>query len=175
MLSCAPRSFLFSTNVTILPVRKSCNGWSYSPLHHPITTNDAVRLGHADLEAVQRLYADGAANNEAPDWFLPEMLTKGVYYGLREGGEIVAVAGTHVVTIDEGVGCLGNIYTRRDRRGQGLSTRVTGAVTAELRNLKLRTVALNVQENNAAAIRVYEKLGFQRYCGYVEAVALKRT
>jgi ribosomal protein S18 acetylase RimI-like enzyme len=36
------------------------------------------------------------------------------------------------------------------------------------------TIALNVRENNAAAKHVYEGLGFQRYCGYVEAVAIKR-
>jgi hypothetical protein len=36
------------------------------------------------------------------------------------------------------------------------------------------TIALNVRENNAAAKHVYERLGFQRYCGYVEAVAIKR-
>jgi ribosomal protein S18 acetylase RimI-like enzyme len=88
---------------------------------------------------------------------------------------VLAIAGTHVVTRREGVGCLGNIYTRRDRRGRGLSTRVTRAVTAQLLNMKLQTVALNVQENNAPAIRVYQKLGFQRYCGYVEAAARKRT
>jgi ribosomal protein S18 acetylase RimI-like enzyme len=36
------------------------------------------------------------------------------------------------------------------------------------------TIALNVRENNAAAQHVYERLGFQRYYGYVEAVAIKR-
>jgi len=39
----------------------------------------------------------------------------------------------------------------------------------------LPSIALNVRENNAAAIRVYERLGFQRYCGYVEAMAIKRA
>jgi predicted GNAT family acetyltransferase len=143
--------------------------------HKPMTLNDVVRLTSADLEAVQELYVDGEANGEAPDWFLPEMLAKGIYYGVREAGELVAIAGTHVVTRREGVGCLGNIYRRRDQRRRGLSTRVTSAVTAQLLNMKLRTVALNVLENNAPAIRVYEKLGFERYCGYVEAVARKRT
>ncbi len=102
------------------------------------------------------------------------MLAQGVYYGIRESAALVAVAGTHVVAVGEGVGCLGNIYTRRDRRGRGLSTQVTSAVTAHLSTMRLRTIALNVRENNAAAMRVYERLGFQRYCGYVEAVAIKR-
>ena len=141
----------------------------------PMTPDDVVRLGPTDLEAVHGLYADSEANGEAPDWFLPEMLAQGVYYGVREVGELVAVAGTHVITTREGVGCLGNIYTRRDRRGRGLSTQVTSAVTAQLLNMKLPTIALNVRENNSPAIRVYERLGFHRYCGYVEAVAMRRT
>jgi ribosomal protein S18 acetylase RimI-like enzyme len=143
--------------------------------YQPRVGAGVVRLDNADVEAVRRLYADGAASGEAPDWFLPEMLTQGVYYGRREAGELVAIAGTHVVTTREGVGCLCNLYTRRDRRGRGLSTQVTSAVTAQLMNLKLQTIALNVRENNGPAIRVYERLGFQRYCGYVEAVAMKRT
>jgi ribosomal protein S18 acetylase RimI-like enzyme len=140
----------------------------------PSPTDRVLRLGATDLEAVQRLYADGEANDESPAWFLAEMLAHGVYYGIRENAALVAVAGTHVVAAEEGVGCLGNIYTRHDWRGHGLSTQVTRAVTAHLSAMPLRTVALNVREDNAAAIRVYERLGFQRYCGYVEAVALKR-
>jgi ribosomal protein S18 acetylase RimI-like enzyme len=143
--------------------------------YQPIVTDRVVRLGRTDFEAVQRLYADGEASGESPAWFLPEMLGQGVYYGIRENAALVAVAGTHVVATGEGVGCLGNIYTRRDRRGRGLSTQVTSAVTAHLATMPLRTIALNVRENNPAAIRVYERLGFQRYCGYVEAVALKRA
>jgi ribosomal protein S18 acetylase RimI-like enzyme len=142
--------------------------------HHVIATKDVIRLDTADLEAVQRLYADGEANGESPDWFVPEMLAHGVYYGIREAGELVTVAGTHVVAVQESVGCLGNIYTRRDRRGRGLGTWVTRAVTAQLGDMGLRTIALNVQENNTGAIRVYEKLGFRRYCAYVEALARKR-
>jgi predicted GNAT family acetyltransferase len=143
--------------------------------YQPIATDQVVRLGPADLEAVQELYADGEASGEAPEWFLPEMLAHGVYYGVRDANELVAIAGTHVVTEREGVGCLGNIYTRRQWRERGLSKQVTSAVIGQLVNMKLQTIALNVQENNSPAIRVYERLGFRRYCGYVEAVAKKRT
>jgi predicted GNAT family acetyltransferase len=71
------------------------------------------------------------------------------------------------------VGAIGNVYTRRDRRGRGLASFVTGAVTAELLRLGLRTVALNVNQRNAAAIRVYEQLGFTRYCAFYEGVAVR--
>jgi predicted GNAT family acetyltransferase len=145
------------------------------PVHYQsIRTPDVIRLGSADLAAIQRLYADGETSGEAPEWFQAEMLEYGVYYGIYKHGELLAVAGTHVVAAEEGIGCLGNIYTRRDRRGRGLSTQVTGVVTAHLVSMKLRTIALNVRENNATAIRVYERLGFQRYCRFVEAAASKR-
>lgn len=133
----------------------------------------AVRLGPSDVDAVRRLFDDGADSGESPDWFLPDMLAKGIYYGILEDEDLVAVAGTHIVAEGEGVGCLGNIYTRRDRRGRGLGTRVTGAVTGQLVSMALPTIVLNVQAGNAAAIRVYERLGFRRYCGFVEAAAVK--
>lgn len=79
----------------------------------------AAQLRLTDLEAIQRLYADGEGNGESPDWFLPQMLEQGTYYGIREGEDLVAVAGTHVVSLNEKLACLGNIYTRRDRRGRG--------------------------------------------------------
>jgi len=101
-------------------------------------------------------------------------LSQGVYYGVREGEELVAVAGTHVIAQQEGVGCIGNIYTRCDRRGRGLSTCVTSAVTAALVSMRLPTIVLNVRADNAPAIRVYERLGFQHYCPFIEAVAQKR-
>jgi hypothetical protein len=66
---------------------------------------------------------------------------------------------------------IGNVYTRRDRRGLGFGTQVTAAVTAALLRLRLRTVALNVEQNNDTAIRIYERLGFRRYCEYREGVA----
>jgi predicted GNAT family acetyltransferase len=97
------------------------------------------------------------------------MLEQGTYCGIREGKEIVAVAGTHVTAFSEGVAGLGNIYTRRDRRGRGLSTQVTAAVVGQLLLTKLGTIVLNVRASNAAAIHVYERIGFRNYCKYIEA------
>src|SRR5205085_664973 len=81
-----------------------------------------VRLGPADLPAVRRLYADGAPAGEEPDSFAPSMLETGVFFGWREDAELAAVAGTHLVVPAEGVAAIGNVYTRRDRRGRGLAT-----------------------------------------------------
>jgi len=142
------------------------------PAHfHPAPMEGVARLGLADLPALQQLYADGQSTGEVPDFFFPSMIEQGAFFGIWEGRQLVAAAGTHLVAPSEGVGAVGNVYTRRDRRGRGLASRVTGAVAAELLRLGLRTVALNVNQRNAAAIRVYEQLGFARYCAFYEGVA----
>ena len=133
----------------------------------------AVRLGPADYEALASLHRDGDAAGETPPFFDAGMLRHGVYYGICEGEAIVAAAGTHVLAERESVAAIGNVYTRRDRRGRGLGAQVSGAVTAELLRLGLRTVALNVGESNAAAMRVYQRLGFERYCEYREGIAAR--
>ncbi len=133
----------------------------------------SVRLGLADFEALRALYADGEPCGEAPPFFNEATLESGVYHGIREGVELVAAAGTHVFTPAEGVAGVGNVYTRRDRRGRGLAGRVTAAVVEELAARGLATIALNVAPGNAAAVRVYERLGFRRYCGYFEGVAAR--
>jgi len=131
----------------------------------------AVRLGPADYEALASLHRDGDAAGEAPPFFNAGMLQHGIYYGIREGAAIVAAAGTHVLAGQEGVAAIGNVYTRRDRRGRGFGAQVSGAVTAEILRLGLRTVALNVGQSNAAALCIYERLGFARYCTYREGIA----
>ena len=83
------------------------------------------------------------------------------------------MAGTHVATLRESAAALGNIYTRRDRRGRGLGTRVTAAVVDQLRSMQLATIVLNVRTSNAAAIHVYERLGFRKHCDYIEAPMIR--
>ena len=59
----------------------------------------------------------------------------------------------------------------RDSRGRGLAGCVTTQVAAELLRRDIRTLALNVHQLNSAAIGVYERLGFTRYCEFVEGLA----
>ena len=140
----------------------------------PADAEGVVPLTSADVPALRALYADGEAAGEAPGFFAPSMVEAGVYFGAVEGGELVAAAGTHLVAPVEGVAAIGNVYTRRDRRGRGLGRRTTAAVAAELVRRGVPTVVLNVNQGNAAAIRVYEGLGFERYCPFVEGVAVRR-
>jgi hypothetical protein len=128
----------------------------------------ALRLGADDLPALRALFADGEANHEAPDFFAQWMVKQGVYYGVYEEGDLIAAAGTHLVAEPTGVAAIGNVYTRRDRRGRKLARYTTGAVAAELLARHIPTIVLNVNQKNAAALRVYEALGFRRYCPFWE-------
>ncbi len=140
--------------------------------HRPAACDGVVRLSAADLGDLERLYADGRESGEAPDFFFPPMLDDGVFFGVREGRELVAAAGTHLVAPGEGVAAVGNVYTCRDRRGRGLAAKTTGAVVNELAGL---TVALNVSRKNETAIRVYERLGFKRHCDCYEGTGRAPT
>jgi ribosomal protein S18 acetylase RimI-like enzyme len=140
----------------------------------PVAPGDVRRLTAADLPALERLYADGKESGESPHFFLPSMVEQGVYYGVAEGDELVAAAGTHIVVPDERMAALGNIYTRRDRRNQGLASRVTSAVASELFRQGFDTLALNVNQQNHSAFKVYDRLGFTQHCFYYEGEAVRR-
>jgi ribosomal protein S18 acetylase RimI-like enzyme len=144
------------------------------PDYRPAPTNGAIRLGPAEVAALERLYADGAETGESPHFFLPSMVREGVFFGLYEGAELIAAAGTHLVVPQESVAAIGCVYTRRNSRGKGLATCVTSAVVNELLRLRLATIALNVSQENTRAARIYERLGFVRYCAYYEGLALRR-
>ena len=122
------------------------------------------------MPALQALYADGQSSGESPDFFFPSMVADGVFHGIYEGTSLVAAAGTHLLARGEGIAALGNVYTRRDRRGRGLGRLATSAVLGELAGVE--TIGLNVRADNDAALHLYESLGFARHCQFYEALAL---
>jgi ribosomal protein S18 acetylase RimI-like enzyme len=128
-------------------------------------------LGPEHVDDVGRLYADGVDSGETPDFFFPSMLEQGTFRGIRAGRDLVSTAGTHLFAPDLGVCAVGNVYTRRDVRRRGLAAQVTSAVVADVLAQGIQTVVLNVRHANDGANRVYEKLGFRRYCEFVEGVA----
>ncbi|MEU6077821.1 GNAT family N-acetyltransferase [Micromonospora sp. NPDC047074] len=141
--------------------------------HHKMALTDPARLAAApaagtvldagDLPALRRLYDVAYPGN----WFDPRMLDTGQYVGVRDGGELVAVAGVHVYSPVYRVAALGNVTTHPRARGRGLA----GAAVAELcRRLadSVTHVTLNVKADNAAAVRLYGRLGFTRVADYGE-------
>jgi len=96
-----------------------------------------------------------------------------VYYGVRRGTRLIAAAGTHVISPTYGIAAVGNVYTHRDHRGQGLAKVVTSAVTAEL----LRTVddvVLNVRLDNPPALAAYRAIGYREHTRFEERLVRRQ-
>jgi GNAT superfamily N-acetyltransferase len=124
--------------------------------------SDVRKLLPADIGELNRLYGLGFAS-----WLPASSIGEGVYYGMKVGGQLVAAAGTHVISATARLGVVGNVLTNHQFRGRGYATAVTGAVTAEL----LRTcdqVVLNVRSDNPPALNVYRRLGYQEHCRFEE-------
>lgn len=124
----------------------------------------AIRwFGPNDADELLRFYERAFPEH----WFDPRTLRSGLYAGLEEQGEVVAVAGVHVWSERLGVAALGNIATMPDWRGRGYGRRVTAAVSRRLVALDC-SVGLNVAASNVPAIRIYERLGFSEHCALEE-------
>jgi ribosomal protein S18 acetylase RimI-like enzyme len=120
------------------------------------------RLLPVEIGELNRLYQLGFAS-----WLPSGAIADGVYFGMRVNGQLVAAAGTHVVSPTARLAVVGNVLTHLDYRGRGFATAVTGAVTAEL----LRScdqIVLNVRADNPPAINAYRRLGYVEYARFEE-------
>lgn len=122
-----------------------------------------VPLTRADLAGVTALYRAGYPSN----WFDPRMLDTGQYFGVRQEGELIAVAGVHVWSPDYRVCALGNVTTHPLVRGTGIGKAVVAALCRRLLE-SVDHITLNVKADNASAIAVYHALGFTQVAGYHE-------
>jgi RimJ/RimL family protein N-acetyltransferase len=130
----------------------------------------AERLDPSDQPALARLYEA----REHVGYFTADMLTSGVYYGVRQAGRLVAAAGTHVVAPQSRLAAIGNVFTEPAARGRGYGSATTAAVARALLDQDCTRVVLNVSASNAAAIRVYERLGFTTAMEYWETDLAER-
>jgi ribosomal protein S18 acetylase RimI-like enzyme len=108
------------------------------------------------LEPIVSLYTDYPGN-----YFEPSQLESGLYFGAYAEGQLVAIAGTHVLAPAEGVAVLGNIVTSTAARKRGHATACTARLIEALAAKGCSTVALQVAADNAAAIACYRNLGFR--------------
>jgi GNAT superfamily N-acetyltransferase len=127
-----------------------------------------VKLDLPYLGALRQLYQLGGG-----DAFAPYQLRDGIYYGVEVNGQLVSVAGTHLVSPTFGVAAVGNVFTHPDHRRRGYAATCTSHVVEELLAQGLNIV-LNVNQQNAEAIGVYERLGFRKYCPYIEVVGQRK-
>ena len=84
--------------------------------------------------------------------------SSGVAFGVHAGKRWVSVA--VVPEIIEEIGFIRGVYTAPAFRGKGFSTSTMSALVKELLRLRVEP-GLWVAQDNAPAVRVYEKLGFK--------------
>lgn len=128
------------------------------------------RLRGIDVPALNQLYSAGGA----PARYTESDIERLPYWGAFDGRRLAAVAGTHIVSAERGVGVVGNVMTHPAYRSRGLATRVTGAVTATLLAGGVRLVTLSVDPQNTRAVRAYRRLGYERAADVVEARLVRR-
>lgn len=136
---------------------------------NPVVSQHTAVLSGIDIRKVNGLYS----SESGPSYYIPEHIDNGVYRGVVEEGRLVAIAGTHVVSRQEGVAVVGNVFTHPGFRGKGYATATTSAVTETLLDY-CDHVVLTVDPNNFAAVAAYARLGYREVCQLVEASAARR-
>ncbi len=121
----------------------------------PAKTRESAPLERGDVASLETLYR--AATGESRKW--GDRAEEGLTYGIRREGRLVAAAGTHFVS--RRCSLLGGVYTAPRFRRQGCAAAVTSSVTEDALRRSDR-VGLMVVSTNAAAIGLYEKLGYRK-------------
>lgn len=134
-----------------------------------VDCSQVVRLAENDLDEVFRLYKAGYPGN----WFDRRMLETKQYFGIRLGNRLVSIAGIHVYSEEYRVAALGNIVTHPEYRGNGFAKSVTARLCQSL-SASVDHIGLNVKADNAVAISLYEKLGFDIVSPYYECTVSSR-
>jgi GNAT superfamily N-acetyltransferase len=123
---------------------------------------EVCRLGHVDTGAIMSLYRHWRDN-----FFEPFQLETGLYFGVREAGELVAIAGVHNLSDQFDVATIGNLVTHPDYRGRGYGSAVTARLLDETFE-HVTHVTLDVQGDNEPAVRTYRRFGFEHRAEFYE-------
>ncbi len=122
-------------------------------------------------EAFGASFEDEAARPQ--EWFAERLASNAVWGGWRDSApDLAGVAGLQVSGSAKArhKGVLWGMFVRPEARGTGLAAALAGRVLAHARGV-VEEVRLSVVASNAAAIRLYTRLGFRPYG--VEPRALK--
>jgi ribosomal protein S18 acetylase RimI-like enzyme len=135
----------------------------------PVTAPGIRRLRGVDFREINRLYrVDGV-----PSYYSARQIDDAVYFGVEDDHRLVAVAGTHVISLASQIAVVGNVYTHPRYRGQKLAQAATSAVTEHLLQT-CREVVLSVDPSNAPAVTAYARIGYGEIARLVEGAAVRR-
>lgn len=116
------------------------------------------RMTPEDVPFISRLEEETFSMPWSPDSFL-EMIGKedARYYVAEQDGRILGGCGVLMIA---GEGNITNVVIAPEARNQGIGTAMLRHLMAEGDREGLTAYTLEVRVSNAAAIHVYEKLGF---------------
>lgn len=168
-LTCEPhhletmlRHFNLDQRQTMIRMRVTTT--SFRPIDGPVR-----RLTGADVRPINRLYR----TEGVPSFYSSRQIDDAVYFGVERDGELIAVAGTHVISQASAIAVVGNVYTHPRYRGQRFAQCTTGAVTEQLLRF-CRDIVLSVDPTNVPAVRAYERLGYTEAARLIEGAATRR-
>jgi ribosomal protein S18 acetylase RimI-like enzyme len=115
--------------------------------------SEATLLGPADVPEMLELVAQ-----TEPGPFLSRTIELGDYLGIRRDGALAAMAGERFRP--DGWTEVSAICTAPEYRGQGLASKLVGALVANIER-RSEGVFLHALDTNVTAIRLYEQLGFR--------------
>ena len=130
---------------------------------------ETIRLTPADRHDIEALLQSG-------EWvlFVPQALESGHFYGIRDAaGKLIAMAGTHLATKRYNMAALGTVFTHPSHRGKGLAAICCRDVLASVNASGITRMVLNVEEAKTGARRIYERLGFQTACTYLDGECVR--
>jgi ribosomal protein S18 acetylase RimI-like enzyme len=111
-----------------------------------------VALGRRDVPEMLDLVA-----RTRPGPFFNRTVELGTYLGMREGPDLVAMAGVRMHP--PGYTEISAVCTDERARKRGLASRLVRAIAADI-EARGETPMLHVSGDNESAIRIYESLGF---------------
>ena len=126
------------------------------------------RVNANDFETVNEFLR--AINPSA--FFMHAMLKTGKYFIIRKNSDIIAMAGVHFYSKETGIAAIGNVATAPEYRGKGYAGSVTASLVKDLWK-DVKYIGLNVRNDNIAAIKAYEKMGFVLHSSHEEIFAKK--
>jgi RimJ/RimL family protein N-acetyltransferase len=127
----------------------------------PLASGDRQKLQHFYEAFEPKRSAQGLppAESERIEAWLEAILARGIHLIVISADEVVG-HGFVTPTPTPGIGEYA-VFVQQDRRGNGMGTELSRAVVDTARNAGLRGLWLSVEPENRAAIRAYEKVGFE--------------
>ncbi len=139
--------------------------------HSSYTIHPAVRrLTPQDFTMARELYL---RNTEYGNFDM-DQFNNGIYFGVQEGADLVAMAGTTVLCSDYRSATIGNVITDVNYRNRGYATSELILLCKEILEEAYDCVCIKANRGNIPSVSLYRRLGFVKKCEYFEGIGIRK-